>query len=150
MKKYLALLVMFLVACGQSDGDKVKDANAEQAAAEVEQGSNLIKLGSDQNRHEITTAVGQEVELTLDANATTGYKWNFVTYVSEEDAVEELEEKYVPDDADGKVGVGGKAVYRIKLLKPGDIYVTANYLRGDDQEEDKREEDEYSVKIIVE
>ena len=64
--------------------------------------------------------------------------------------VEELEEKYIPDEADGKVGVGGKAVYRIKLLKAGEIYVTANYVRGEDSKNDESKEDEYSVKVIIE
>ena len=152
MKKCLALVALLLAACGQNDDANTKTQNVEDVAVvdEAAQGSELINLTINDHRHEINAAIGQEVEVTLDANATTGYRWSFVTYVNEDDAVEELKDDYIPNEnPDGKVGVGGQAIYRIKLLKAGDVYVTANYSRDEGLANKENADDDFSVKLVV-
>ncbi|MBQ9235600.1 MAG: protease inhibitor I42 family protein [Alphaproteobacteria bacterium] len=154
MKKYLVLAAMLLAACGEKEAakDAAVAANDTPAAVEesAEAGNSVINLSINDNRMEVEARVGQEVVLSLDANATTGYKWSFVTYVADEQAVEELEDTYVADEApEGMVGVGGKAVYKLKLLKAGDVYVTANYSRDEGLASKEDQEDDFSVKLAV-
>ncbi len=149
MKKYLVMAVMLLAACGKSNdvSNKAESADENPAVVEAKQDEALISLTMADNNQNVNAKVNQEVELTLDANATTGYNWAFITYVDGDDVVEELVEKYVPDEADGKLGVGGKAIYRIKLLKAGEVYITANYVRAGTDEE---AQNSFNAKVIVE
>lgn len=152
MKKYLVLVAMLLAACGEKDQNKevAAETNNEVAVVDVQAVDGVFNLTLENNHADLSAQVGQEIDLRLKANATTGYKWNFVTYVSEDDAVEELEETYIEDEhSEGMVGVGGTAVYRIKLLKPGVNIVTANYERDADKVEPK-EDDEFVVRVVVE
>lgn len=149
MKKYLvwATMLMLLTACGEKKEDNVV-AN-EEAVVQAEDG--VFNLSMANNHAEFTAKVGQEVAVKLDANATTGYKWNFITFVSGEDIVDEMEEGYIENEhPEGMVGVGGFAIYKIKLLNPGIAVITANYGRDEVADPEPKEEDEFSVKVVIE
>lgn len=149
MKKYAVILAMLLAACGEK-GNKVEEnvANVDTADEVVAAtDDSFIKLAKKDSGSKIEAEVGAVVEVVLEGNVTTGYNWEFISYVSSDDAVEELMTKYIPDEnPDGKVGVGGKSIYRIKLLKPGDLVVVANYLRAS---EEKKPEDGRSDDFVV-
>ena len=73
---------------------------------------------------------------------------HFVTYVLEDGVVEELAEEYIPDEnPDNKLGVGGKSVYRIKVLKEGEIFITANYEKV--SETTKKDDNDFSVTVTI-
>ncbi len=143
MKKYLLLIAMLLAACGQKDAEK----NADVVAASED----IVGLSAQDSGAIVTIKAGQEVEVELEANATTGYSWQYITYVKDDGVVEEVDEKYVADEnPEGKVGVGGKSFYKIKTLKPGEAIIVANYVRGEDEANVDREENDFAVRLEIE
>ncbi len=154
MKKYLVLVAILLAACGEqgtSNKDTAGDISGEVAkVTEVKVEGNVIKLTAENSGAVVSAKVGQELELQLAGNATTGYNWQFITFVGDENMVEELQSEYIPDEnPDGMVGVGGKSVYRLKLLKAGEIVVSANYVRSN-EEVDINKKSDYAVKVVIE
>lgn len=144
MKKFLALILMLvLTGCGEKN-----DAVEKTTQNNEDVKSPIVNLTIDDNKKNIEVLVNQEVELQLVANPTTGNNWNFVTYVVEDGVVEELAEEYIPDEnPDNKLGVGGKSVYRIKVLKEGEILITANYEKV--SETTKKDDNDFSVTVTI-
>ena len=108
MKKlFLFLLPFILMAC---------DSFAELNLSEKDAGKPIL------------AAVGDEISIGLNGNATTGYKWQFSCIPSS--AYKILEETYEENTHPrGMVGVGGRTFYKIKLLQPGDLVIEARYFR---------------------
>ena len=144
MKKYLLLVAMLLAACGQKDAEK----NADVVAASED----IVGLSAQDSGAIVTIKAGQEVEVELEANATTGYSWQYITYVKDDGIVEEVDERYVADEnPEGMVGVGGKSFYKIKTLKPGEAIIVANYVRDEDKANiDNIEENDFAVRLEIE
>ena len=108
MRKYLAVLVMLLAAC-----------QAE-----------IIHLAETDNGKEIKAHAGQEISVSLPGNITTGYNWQFMAEGNSDGVYKEIENQYRADDVQqGMVGSGGVSIYRMKLLKPGKVKLTARYYR---------------------
>ena len=51
------------------------------------------------------------------------------------------------ENPDNKLGVGGKSVYRIKVLKEGEILITANYEKV--SETTKKDDNDFSVTVTI-
>ncbi len=154
MKKYLVLIAMLLAACGEqgtNDKNSAKDVSSDVAeVAEVERDGNLIKLKAVNAGAIVNAKVGQEIVLELESNANDDKNWQFVTFVGEDNIVEELQAEYIPNENTEGVGEdSGKGVYRLKLLKPGEIIVSANYIR-DNEEFDIKKKSDYAVKVVIE
>lgn len=154
MKKYLVLIAMLLAACGEqgaNDKNSVDNASSDVVkVAEVERDGDLIKLKAANAGMIVNAKVGQELEVQLEGNSTTGYNWQFITFIGKDDMVEELQSEYIPNEnSEGMVGVGGKSVYRLKLLKAGEIIISAYYVRGN-EEVDVNKKSDYAVKVIIE
>ena len=151
MKKYLLLVAMLLAACGQKDADKSAAENAV-ATDENVQYEDVVGLSEQDSGSIVTIKAGQEVEVELKANATTGYSWQYITYVKDDGIVEEVDERYVADEnPEGMVGVGGKSFYKIKTLKPGEAIIVANYVRDEDKANvDNIEENDFAVRLEIE
>jgi len=79
----------------------------------------------------VTLAVGQEFELVLSSNATTGYHWWVVEPI--DPAVGTfLAREYVSDsNPDRKAGVGGTEYWAFKAQKAGQSKVTLRYSRAE-------------------
>jgi predicted secreted protein len=65
----------------------------------------------------IETYVGQDFTITLDANATTGYSWEFVQPMDK--GLLELVNSSYAIDHPGLPGSSGKQIWAIKAIKPG-------------------------------
>ncbi len=79
---------------------------------------------------EKTISVGIEDEfiIALDANPTTGYDWEVVSYDLYK--LHLVEEKYTPNEkAEGLVGAGGTKYFRFSASKTGETDVTFVYKR---------------------
>lgn len=76
---------------------------------------------------------GTVLTVTLDANATTGYAWTWVT--SDEDPVTLVSEEYKADAAEGLVGVGGKYTASFKAASEGTAILFFSYARTGAEEE---------------
>jgi len=72
---------------------------------------------------------GDTFEITLDANATTGYSWELVEI--DDDVVQLTESEYVADpNAEGLDGKGGKAVFRFQAVGSGETTLKWVYHRS--------------------
>lgn len=93
----------------------------------------------------IETQVGQSFTITLEANATTGYQWQFAKPL-DESILRLISSKYLPDKTE-IVGVGGKQVWIFQALKVGKTAVSFKYVRS--WEKDNPPEKEESFEIII-
>ena len=63
--------------------------------------------------------MGQEVALQLDANASTGYRWELASPVPEVVAVVDAGTYREPPDPEAKVGAGGSTSFVFRAVRPG-------------------------------
>ena len=77
----------------------------------------------------VVVRAGTDVTITLDANETTGYRWQLVG--PPDPAVARLvAADYTPDDhPPGMVGVGGRSHWRVWAVAPGRTTLTLENLR---------------------
>ena len=71
---------------------------------------------------------GETFEITLEANATTGFSWEIAQI--DKDIVQLVGSEYVPDpNAEGLDGKGGKAVFRFQAVGSGETTLKWVYHR---------------------
>ena len=75
----------------------------------------------------ITTKVGEEFNITLDANPTTGYQWQLSDNFTE-GIVKLVKSEYVAPETE-MVGAGGKEVGTFKGVRPGETIIDLEYVR---------------------
>jgi len=110
MKRFfsLALLLAGIVAC----------SNAPE-----------IALTKNDNGKTIIAAPNQSITLTLDSNATTGYKWN-LTGEPNAQIVKFVSSNYnAPQNTGGLVGVGGTETWKFQAIGAGTTTLKLAYFR---------------------
>ena len=75
----------------------------------------------------IIVTEGQEFEIPLASNATTGYKWELAEEL-DKDYLSLISDEYIAPQ-EGAMGAGGTEVWKFKGLKAGKTLVTFQYLR---------------------
>jgi inhibitor of cysteine peptidase len=75
----------------------------------------------------ITPKVGEEFNITLDANPTTGYQWKLSDNFTE-GVVKLVGSEYVAPETE-MVGVGGKEVWTFEGVRSGETTVELEYVR---------------------
>lgn len=112
MKRLIALtfVLVLLTACGDMP--------------------NTIDLDSANNGVSLEITVGETINITLDSNITTGYKWNLV---GEPDAkvLKLLSSQYVEPTTSNPpvVGAGGKEVWKFQTVGRGTTSLKLAYFR---------------------
>lgn len=107
MKKAIILFFLIITACGSSPAINITEVD---------------------NGKTIPTKIGDEISITLAGNTTTGYNWQFSSDKPAHSKV--IQEKYIVEKhPTGMVGVGGKSIYQIKVMKSGKFVITAQYYR---------------------
>jgi inhibitor of cysteine peptidase len=77
----------------------------------------------------ISVTVGNQFEISLKSNPTTGYSWEFVEPVDER-FLNLIDETYVQNPApEEMVGVGGKKTWTFTALEPGSTTIELIYKR---------------------
>ena len=77
------------------------------------------------------SADGETCEISLKANATTGYQWDCK---ASPEGIVKVEGEYVPDEnKQGFVGVGGTQKYTVTAKKAGEVTLTFDYLSPGDK-----------------
>ena len=76
----------------------------------------------------IKATAGKEFVITLDANATTGYQWQFAKPL-DESILQLIRSEYLPDKTE-LVGAGGKQVWVFKALNAGKTAISFKYIRS--------------------
>lgn len=96
---------------------------------------------------ENTIKSGEEFQVILEENITTGYSWSYV--ISDESGIEAIEEKVLEEDIEEEVlGAGGNKLWTFKALKNGSYQIEFTYRQSwvDPSPEDTK----VIYKIIVE
>ena len=75
----------------------------------------------------IEVQAGQNFTITLKANATTGYQWQFAKPL-DESIFQLISSEYLADKTK-LVGAGGKQVWIFKALKAGQTTISLKYVR---------------------
>lgn len=105
-----------------------------------------IDLTEANNSQIISATVGEDITISLNGNATTGYKWQFSC--ENGTLFKVIKEVYVPNKhPSGMVGVGGKSIYQIKPLQKGTFTIIARYYRP---WQEFNPQTDKSVKFIIE
>ncbi len=106
----LAILALVLTACGGGTPGETK-------------------LTADANGKTIDLTLSQTLVLTLDSNATTGYKWNLVTEPNAQ-VVKFISSNYnAPQNTGGMVGVGGTETWKFQAIGAGTTTLKLAYFR---------------------
>ncbi len=108
---------------------------------------NTIDLDSANNGVSLETAVGQTIDITLDSNVTTGYKWNLVGEPDTQ-VLKLLSSQYVepPTSNPPVVGAGGKEVWKFQTVGRGTTSLKLAYFRPFDPSQVAQE---FSATIVV-
>jgi inhibitor of cysteine peptidase len=120
-------LVAALTACGSDDGGG---------------GAREVLDGSDVGT-EITLGVGEEFEVRLDSNATTGYAWQVV---EQPDAIALVSSEYVAPDT-SLVGAGGVEVFVFEGVANGSGELRMDYVRSFDDPPEPAETADFQVQV---
>jgi inhibitor of cysteine peptidase len=108
MKKYLlliALVSIFLTACGRNDKSALKISDPQQP---------------------IEADAGEEFSIVLESNPTTGYHWNIVGDL-DTNMVEFVKNDYISTSDPNLVGGGGLEVWTFKAVNAGETHITLGY-----------------------
>jgi inhibitor of cysteine peptidase len=110
------LAVASLAACGSGSGG---DDNASPAAPKTIEITPAAQTGTT-----VEAAVGDTIVVSLEANPTTGYTWEFTAG----DTISIAGSKYVADpNPDGLSGVGGTQLVTLTVTKAGASDLTGMY-----------------------
>jgi inhibitor of cysteine peptidase len=94
------------------------------SAAEVPPPITLPETGG-----QAIVVLGQEVALHLEANATTGYRWEVVQPVSDVVLVVDNGTYREPPDPDARVGAGGSTSFVFRAIRRGKAVLDLVYRR---------------------
>jgi inhibitor of cysteine peptidase len=128
MKPWIVALMMVVTvaACGSDDGG----------------GARQVIDGGDIGT-EITVGVGEEFELRLESNATTGYAWQVV---EQPDAIALVSSDYEAPDT-SLVGAGGMEVFVFEGVAEGSGELRLEYVRSFDDPPQPAETADFQVRV---
>ncbi|MCX5922384.1 MAG: protease inhibitor I42 family protein [Candidatus Dependentiae bacterium] len=87
-----------------------------------------VVIAEDAQQETMQVTPGQEFEITLDSNPSTGYGWR--AKISDDSLLQELDKTYKTTvQAAQTPGAGGKDVFTFKALKNGTASITISYSR---------------------
>jgi predicted secreted protein len=93
-----------------------------------ETSTDVIKVDINSNNSTVSLQPGQQLELTLDSNPSTGYSWAYATEFDTK-VITELSSTYI-EPTSGLVGATGQNVWTYKALAVGKTTIQLNYLRS--------------------
>ncbi len=89
----------------------------------------VVTAGAAQNGKSVSLHVGDQLVVSLKANATTGYGWKIRSV--EKTVLKPHSTKYVPDANPNKLaGAGGVYTLRLKALAKGTATLRLKYMRS--------------------
>lgn len=111
--------ILLLGACSAASHPSTPDDSASQKT-----------IGEQENGSTVALQAGGELDITLDANATTGYRWE----IAADDAavVKPMGEPEYKPQGTG-LGAGGKTTFHFEAVAPGQTVVKLIYHRPFEQ-----------------
>jgi inhibitor of cysteine peptidase len=110
----LVLATLLFTACGSD--------------AEPAEGTTTIDLTAADAGRTLSVHPGDEIVVTLDSNATTGFAWQMLTKPASE-ILDLVKSEYVAPDTE-LVGAGGEEVWRFVATGQGSTHVAMTYARS--------------------
>jgi inhibitor of cysteine peptidase len=101
--------------------------------------ANQLQPGSMEMR------AGEIFTITLRANSTTGYQWQFAIPL-DESMLQLINSGYIPYKT-RRIGAGGKQLLTFKALKAGEVIISLKYVRPG--EKDAASQKEAVFKIVI-
>jgi len=105
-----------------------------------------IDLTASNNGVTLETTANQTINLTLDSNATTGYKWNLAAEPDSTVLKLVSSEYVVPKTGTPVVGAGGKEVWKFQTTGRGTTSLKLAYFRPFDPQQVAKE---FSATVVV-
>ena len=85
----------------------------------------MIQIDQNDNGHEVSLALGEQVELSLAENQTTGFRWELKSQA--EPVCELVQDRF--ELPDGKPGNGGVHRWEFRAVHPGSGEIQLEYRR---------------------
>ena len=117
----ISFILVFLIVYSLAFADMHVDSKAEVK----------IPVGQEQQStitNTIQATVGKEFVIILDANATTGYEWQFVDPIVK-NLINLVSSEYIPNKT-ALIGSGGKSVWTFKAIQVGKTQISFKYIRA--------------------
>ena len=109
--------------------------------------ANKVNVGPSYNGSEVTLAVGEQLIVTLDSNATTGFSWN-LSEISDGAVIGKVSDEYISPTGTPMMGQGGQEVWTFEALAAGTADISMIYIQSWVQPPDPA--DTFDITIIVE
>ncbi|MCK9614430.1 MAG: serine hydrolase [Candidatus Omnitrophica bacterium] len=93
----------------------------------------------------IKVEVGQNFTITLEANATTGYEWQFAKPL-DENSFKLISSEYVADETN-RIGAGGRQIWILKALKAGETVISFKYVRPWEKDTPPAKEESFLINV---
>ena len=110
----LLLAMLPLTACGSQD--------------EPAEGGRTIEIGMETSGGTLTARPGDEIVITLESNATTGFAWTLVTEPASE-ILDLVDSEYIAPETE-LVGAGGEEVWTFVATGEGTTALAMSYQRS--------------------
>lgn len=136
MKRYLVLVILIALVGTASACFKPKALEDDMPKEEVTVETQVIEI-----------QVGQNLEVVLEGNATTGYLWNFTTEFDPM-MMEFVEQKTLRDESKDIVGSGENNIWIFKAIKEGQANATLVYKRPWEENVEPIKTMNYQVTIL--
>ena len=138
----LAMLAVLLLAAGCASSESAaSDADTDRGGEET------VAVGAAVNGSQVELASGQELEVTLESNPTTGYSWEVVE-VDKAVLIQvgDAEFREAPKEDEQMVGVGGTEIFRFEA-STGETSLSLVYHRP--WEKDVEPLETFTVQVVV-
>jgi inhibitor of cysteine peptidase len=125
----LLLALVFVAGCGDSDAPTGTNSSAStNTTAEESTAPDSLRLTQEDDGGSFEIRVGGTIELSLEANPTTGYAWEMDDADPETSLIEEIgEPNFVSDNPDA-VGAGGILTFTFRAVDRGEMVIKLVYL----------------------
>ena len=115
---------------------------------EFADGSKIATIGSPENVP-IEVTVGDDFNIILDANATTGYSWSIAKPLDKEVVTLVSSDYLIPRQENNMVGQGGKSLWKFKAIGAGKALITLEYKRSWEKDKPAAEKKTYFIVVTM-
>ena len=122
-----------------------REAENSDKALEQEKKVDLRVFTSEDSGKEYNLSVGEEFQVRLWENLTTGYIWSILGSVSPH--LKLVESKFTPRNNDRRVGSGGERTFVFRAVKPGSVLLHMVLKRP--WEKEGSEAGSYYIKLTI-
>jgi inhibitor of cysteine peptidase len=125
----LVLSLVFATGCGGSDSPAGADSSAStDTTAEKSTAPDSLRLTQEDDGGSFEIRAGGTIELTLEANPSTGYAWEMDDADPEASLIEQIGEPTFVSDNPDAMGAGGVLTFTFRAVDRGEMVIRLVYL----------------------